>query len=381
MIGKIAPGSSVELLQFALFMHVPVLVFAPFLGDVIDRSNKVLVLILVDILRGAAVLVIPAMFYWMGNLYAFYIPAFFLAVANMLFSPAKSAAIPELFGALRLLRINAVLWGLGIVATMGGFVLGGWFFDFRTWELSFYSDGASYLISVLFLAPLFFLPRPGGTVATPRAVEPHREARWYSGVVNVSRSFHDALRLIRENRLIAFCLVGQTSLMGMVGILYVVGIAHIQSVFPPDKTIYLSAVGIAGTIGLLCGSGIAMLERKRLPANRVIAYSTLLLAAALIGLAGSETLVPIMIWTFVLGVASSPIFVICETLLQVHTPAGFRGRVFSAREVTTRSAYLLTSLLATIVTIVVTQAMIIFSIGVLLAGLGLVLLRKNYLKV
>ena len=159
MIGKIAPGSSGELFQFALASQLPILILAPLFGSLIDRSNKTAVLVIVDVVRGVIVLAVPAVYYAMGNLYAFYVTAFFLASANLLFAPAKSAVIPELFGKLPLLRLNAILWGLGIVGTLGGLLVGGWLFDFHTWELSFYTDGASYIISALFLLPLFALAR------------------------------------------------------------------------------------------------------------------------------------------------------------------------------------------------------------------------------
>ena len=113
MIGRMEPGSSVELFQFSLFIHLPALFFAPILGSIIDRSNKVAVLIGVDVVRGLVVLGIPALFHWMGSLYAFYVPVFFLSLANLLFSPAKSAVIPELFGTEKLLKINATLWSVG----------------------------------------------------------------------------------------------------------------------------------------------------------------------------------------------------------------------------------------------------------------------------
>ncbi|MFQ5512338.1 MAG: MFS transporter, partial [Candidatus Krumholzibacteriia bacterium] len=236
MIGRVAAGSSMELFQFAVFSHLPVIVFAPLFGSLIDRSNKVAMLIVVDFFRALVVLAIPTLFNAMGTLYAIYVPVFFLTLANLLFSPAKSAVIPELFGSLRLLRINSLLWGLGIVGTLAGFVIGGWLFDFRTWEMSFYTDAASYFVSVVFLLPLLTLWRaakPGGHV-------PHGEARRrYAGVTSVVRSIRDGLAQIRTNRQVAYCLITQTALFASLGALYVTGIARVQSVFPSEKTVYL----------------------------------------------------------------------------------------------------------------------------------------------
>jgi MFS family permease len=380
MIGKVAPGSSLELFQFALFSHLPILVFAPLFGSIIDRSNKVTVLIVVDIVRGFIVLAVPALFHLSGSLYAFYVPVLFLTLANLLFSPAKSAVVPELFGPLRLLRINAVLWGLGIVGALAGFVTGGWLFDFHTWEMSFYSDAVSYLVSVVFLLPLIALWR--GTERPPVEVHPRPErGRWYSGVAMIGGSVREGLVHIRNNRQVAYCLITQTALFACLGALYVVGVARVQSVFPSDKTIYLSAVASAGTVGLLAGAALATLLRRRFSSNRVIAHATLLFAVTCIGAAAARGLVALMSWTFVMGLALSPIFVITETLLQTHAPRSYRGRVFSSREVVTKTAFLAFSMVAAVLGALLGKASIMVFLGVILAGTGVVLERKDFLKV
>jgi MFS family permease len=377
MIGRIDPGNAFELFLLAVFSYVPILIFAPIFGSLIDRADKALVLIVVDVIRGVVVLFVPALFYLMGNLYAFYIPVFLLSLANLWFSPAKSAIIPEVFGERYLLQINAVLWGLGIVGTLAGFLLGGWLFDFHSWEMSFYSDGASYLVSVVFLLPLLVVSR--GIASRRRTASPAQVASDFQ-IRGIARSIRDGLGLIKDNRPVSYGLIVQMSLFASLGILYVIGIARIQSVFPPDKTIYLSAVASAGTIGLLAGSALTTLFRRWFSVNLLIALSTLVFSLAWIGVARTDTLVPMVVWALVMGVAVSPISILTETLLQVATPEAFRGRVFSTREVLTKTAFLVMSSLATLATAFITKEVIMLSIGVFLAGLGVLLASKNFLK-
>ena len=378
MIGRVAPGSSVELFQFALFIHLPILLFAPLFGRLIDRADRAVVLVVVDVFRGLIVLVIPLFYHLTGSLYAFYVTAFFLSLANLLFAPAKSAAIPEYFGRLRLLRINAILWGLGIVGTIGGFAIGGWFFDYYTWELSFYSDATSYLVSVVFLLPLLWLPRkrrPQPEAATAPVIPPNRVVGGPSG------SFREALSLIRSDKRVAYGMILQTCLMGVFGVLYVVGIARIQEVLPAGKTIYLSAVAVSGTIGLLVGSVLTEASHGRVGLGRLVSVSTVVLGLAMIGVSQSHTLAAFIAWTFLMGFFFSPIMVVSETLLQVHTPHGFTGRVFAAREVAVKIAFLATSLLATLSTVITDKWIIILVTGVLLAVIGVWVERKDYLRV
>jgi MFS family permease len=380
MIGRVAPGSTVDLFLFALFSHLPILLFAPLLGTVVDRANRALVMVLADVFRGTLVALIPLLYHRMGSMYAFYVPVFFLSLANLLFGPAKSAAIPEYFGGLRLIRINAFLWGLGIVGSIGGFAVGGWLFDYRRWELSFYADAGSYLVSVVFLLPLFAVGARSlrrsvapDTPDSPPHPSPERAP--------LASSFRDALALIRRDRRIAFGLVAQTALLGAFGVLYVAGIARVQEVLPADKTIYLSAVATSGTVGLLAGSAVAALSHSRARAGRIVSICAFILGAAMVGVSQARGLGPLMAWTFFMGLAFSPIMIVTETLLQTETPGAFRGRVFAAREVGVKMSFLGLSFLATISTAVVDKGMVILVTGVLLAVVALWVERRDFLGI
>jgi MFS family permease len=387
MIGRINAGDAVELFQLAMFSYLPTLL-APLFAGVIDRANKAMVLVVVDALRGAVVLLIPALFDIMGNLYAFYVPVFVLTLANLWFSPAKSAVIPEIFGEKYLLQINAVLWGLGIVGTMAGFLLGGWLFDFHSWRLSFYCDGASYGMSVVLMLPLLAASRRrNGSAraairADVRAISRTRRLRAlpYRVVQSLVGSLRDGLGVIRDNRPVRHGLAFQTMLFAALGMLYVLGIARVQSVFPPDKTIYLSIVATAGTVGLLAGSALATALRRWFTIRPIIIQSTVIFAASAIGIARTESLAPMSLWAGVMGLSVSPLFILTETLLQVATPQAFRGRVFSAREILTKSSFLAFSLVATAGAAVFSKEMMLVGVGVLLAGLAVLLASRDFLN-
>ncbi len=380
MIGRVAPGSTVDLFLFALFSHLPILIFAPLLGTLVDRANRALVLVLVDVFRGALVAFIPLLYHRMDSLYAFYFPVFFLSLANLLFAPAKSAAIPEYFGRLKLLRINAFLWGLGIVGTIGGFAVGGWLFDYKRWELSFYADAASYLVSVVFLLPMLGLGvRPGNGPSSDGI--PHGPVKTSATGPALAAALRDALSLIRGDRRIAYGLAAQTALLGVFGVIYVAGIARIQEVLPAGRTIYLSAVATSGTVGLLAGSAAASVLHARMRPGRMISSCTVALGIALAGVSLVRGLPALMVWTFAMGLAFSPIMIITETMLQSDTPSPFRGRVFAAREVGVKMSFLVMSFLATLSAAVVDKALLILVTGVLLAVVGLWVERKDFLRI
>jgi MFS family permease len=357
--------------------------FAPLLGTFLDKWNRAAVIAAVDFARAAMILVIPLAFGWLGSLYPVYFVVLFVSIADFLFSPARSALVPQLTTSERLLQVNAVLWGLAMAGTLGGFFLTGWFFDYRSWQDSFYVDAASYAAAGVLMLPVLWLcrsvvrrPTPAGKQAAPK-----RRPSVVESVREVGSAIKDGVTLIHQNKTIAVCLIAQSGVFAFGGVIYVIGISYIQEVFPPGKTIYLSAVTTSCLVGLLLGSWIASYFRNRTTSQRTIAVATLLSGVAVVGMGRTDTVIPMSIWAAVIGLAASPVFIFTETLLQKHSPVDFRGRVFAAREVMIKTAFLSVSALAAAVNTLVPKASILTALGLFLALLGVLLERMKWLDV
>jgi DHA3 family macrolide efflux protein-like MFS transporter len=384
LVGLVNPGSSAELLQLGLVTHTPMLLFAPLFGALLDKWNKSAVIVAVDFVRAGLVVVIPAAFTWLLSIYPVYAVVVFVSLADLLFSPARSALIPQLARRERLLQVNAVFWGLGMVGTLGGFLLTGWFFDYRSWQTSFHVDAASYVVAGLLLLPVVWLC--GSSKGAPRKAfedrpAPRRRPTVTESIREVVTAIRDGVLLIHKNKTIAVCLLTQSGVFAFGGVIYVIGISHIQEVFPQGKTIYLSAVTSCFLGGLLLGSGIAGYFRNRTTPQRTIAVAALLTGVAVVGMGRTDTVVPMSIWAAVIGLAASPVFIFTETLLQKHSPDDFRGRVFSAREVMIKAAFLASTVIATAVNALVSKAAILTASGLFLALLGVLLERLRWFDV
>jgi ENTS family enterobactin (siderophore) exporter len=197
----------------------------------------------------------------------------------------------------------------------------------------------------------------------------------------VAGSIQDGFRLIRQNNIIAISLIAQSCVFGIGGIIYVIGLSHIQEVFPPGKTIYLSVVSVCLLVGLLLGSWIAGYFRNRTTSARTIAVASLVSGVAVVGVGRTDTLIPMCIWTAIIGLATSPVFIFTETLLQRHSPDNFRGRVFATREVMIKAAFLATSAVATGINTIVSKSVILMAVGLFLALLGVLLERMKWLDI
>lgn len=377
MVGLVDPGSSTALLGISICMHLPMLLCAPLFGALLDRWNRSGVIVTVDIIRAALIVTIPPLFGWTGSIYSIYFPVVFIAVADLMFSPARSALIPALTEPKHLLHVNAVFWGLGIVGTLFGFVLGGWLFDYRTWQSSFNTNAAAYALAGIIMLPVLLLHREGRTkrdASAPRLSFPE-------SVHEVVRSIRDGVLLIRGNYHVAVCLVTQTVTFALGGVMYVIAIARIQGLFPPGKTIYLSVITTCLLVGLLVGSWIASFFKNRTTTQRTIAVASLLSGVSIAGIARTETIIPLSIWATILGLSISPVFIFTETLLQKNIPDDFRGRVFSTREVLIKVAFLGSAVVATAVSALISKAAILTAIGLFLALLGVALERTKWLNI
>jgi MFS family permease len=376
MVGILAPGSSTELLKLNLFMQVPMLVFTPLVGTLLDRWSKSEAILGSCVVRAALLLAVAPLFQWSGSLYSLYGLAVLLSIADLVFGPARSALLPEVVPRDRLLPTNAVLWILGVVGTLGGFLVAGWLFDFRSWQSCFYANSLTYLAAALLMLPVAIVhgrtrpTRPAGQDLTgPLA-----------SVRLVARSIADSVRLIRADQRIAVSLGTQSALFAMGGILAVIAIARIQEVAPNAEAFFLSIIAASLVLGMIVSSALSGLFRDRVSVQRTVSVATLVAGVAITGVGRTETLVSLCLWSSLLGMSISPVFIVTETMIQHQSPNEYLGRVFAAREALIKSAYIAAAAIATGVNAVVSKSAILVSLGLFLALLGVVLERTQWLK-
>lgn len=374
MLSLLAPGSSVELLKLTIFSQLPILLLTPVAGALIDRWNKPFAIFAASLMRAILLLGVPFAFNRTGTLYAFYVAAAVLAVFDLMFAPARSALLPEIVPAERLLPTNAVFWALGIVGTLLGFVGGGWLFDYFSWHASFYADSILYVGAAMLMVPVVIAHRSPPAPVRPPGPPVRREIAFFT------RSIRDAIALLRESREIRASLLVQAGLFAVGGVLSVIAIARVQEVAPPGKTIYLSEIAAAFIVGLIVGSALAGLFREQAAVDRTVSVGTLLAGVAIAGMGRTETLIPLSIWAGVLGISMSPVFIVTETTMQHRSPPAFTGRVFAAREALIKAAYIAAAALGTGLNSFIPKTAILVGLGLFLALFGVILERVSWLK-
>ena len=374
MLGLLAPGSSLEMLKLTLFSQIPMLLFTPVAGSLIDRWNKPAAILGACLARALLLLAVPAAYDRAGSIYAFFAAAFVLSIFDLIFAPARSALLPEVVPAERLLSTNAVFWTLGIAGTMVGFVGGGWVFDFFSWRTSFYTNSIVYVMAAALMVPVLIRHHPpvrsGPAVRVPLRTE----------IAFFSRSVRDAVELLRQSRELRSSLTVQAGVFAVGGILSVIAISHVQEISTAGSALFLAEIGAALILGLVAGAFLAGWYRGRSLPERTVSVGTLTCGVAIAGLGRAETLVPMSIWAGLLGASLSPVFIVTETLMQHQSPRQFTGRVFAAREAFIKAAYIAAAVVATGVNALVSKSAILVGLGLFLALLGVILERTKWLR-
>jgi MFS family permease len=373
MVGLLAPGSSLDLLKLTLFSQVPILVFTPLAGALIDRWNKPLTILAACVCRAVILLAVPAMYLRTHSLDTFFAAACAMAFFDLLFAPARSALLPEVVSPERLLGANAAFWTLGVVGTLLGFVGGGWLFDAYSWQTSFHADAILYVLAAALMLPLAFMRRfPRPTLATRASLR--------DGLAYLRTSARDVLSLMRESRELRASLLAQTGLFAVGGLLSIVAVARIQEVAPDGSASFLSRIGASFIGGLIVGAFTALPFRDTRVPERTVSVGAMVAGVAITGLGRTTALAPMCMWAALLGASISPVFVVTETLMQKASPRQFTGRVFAARESLIKAAYIAAAVLSTVLDAVVGKTRLMVGMGLFLALLGVILERTGWLK-
>jgi DHA3 family macrolide efflux protein-like MFS transporter len=360
LINRFEENPGLTLSKVYLAMYLPIFVLAPLIGVLIDRLNKRWVLVLTDIVRGLLVIIIPPLYIGTGSFLPVLGIVFLLATGNLFFLPAKSGLIPEIVPENRLVRINSTLWIAGIVGVIGGFLGGGLIFDYLSWPTCFYLDGLTYFLSAALLVAVA-LHKPEDT-----APASHIERRTPSLVSAV----REGIRGMKDNPEILGPLGYQALVFFAAGGFSVLAIVLIKRASPPDSSLGLSAVGLAVGLGMAVGSIIA----NRLPTEsqrrrRFEALFFALFVPSTAAIAGGG-LILISAGAFTAGLSAAPIMIVSESQLQRTILSSMRGRIFSFREILTRSLFLLSAFLFTWLGEFADKGLLMFMLGLFLALSG-----------
>ncbi len=310
---------------------IPSILLGSVAGVFVDRWNRRWTMIGANIARGLLLLLLLT-FRSTEQVWVVYVVAFFESVANLFFSPANNALLPQLVTKDELVTANS-LDALGEnVARIIGPALGGALLAASGLAAVALIDVGSYLIG----AGLIYLikePKPAAEEGQIAEIDRSIKMEW----VNFWRDWIGGLRLVSQRRPLSYAFIATgVALIGdsIMGVLLVVFVQDVVGVGAQEFGWILTARGVGGVLG---GLIIARVGPRFKPKN-LLAYGMAGAGAVLIIMVQFPILPVVLTSAVLVGLPVMAMMIAGQTWLQVHAEDQYRGRVFGAFE--TYSAFM-----------------------------------------
>jgi MFS family permease len=299
-------------------------------GPIADRFPRVRVMVVADAVRCAAVasLLLPQGLHW-SHVVAV---AAILGTFRSIFHPAMMASVPSLVDERDLPVANGVLSATFHLAIMVGPAVGGILVATVGSNGAFAFNAASFAASAVLLIGLRLsshVPITRGSNRFRPLVDLREGARFVFGS-RIARTITLVMGLS------LFLLAVQSSFQ----------LAFVGQVLSPTgdrstRAAIIAAMVSAFGAGMVLGSVITPWLAARVAPRWLFATATAIVGIAFGAASQLEAVVPVVLAWGVAGLCGGVVNVLYETLLQVVTPDGLRGRVFATVESTSEGAYVL----------------------------------------
>lgn len=341
--------------------YLPFSLVGPFTGPFIDRFSRRSMLAGSKVVMTAITLLLVPATSWPE-------PVLLVLVVtnvsiNRFFHAAKNAVIPSLVETDRYLLANAISTTTGMVAALGGAVIGGPVADALSPEVVLVA-AAACMAGSAFLA---------GTIHLPRG-----EKRGLSGIVSELREnvrdVGEGLRVLVRSAQATYGVVAIWSMRALLGLVLLAALVLLRARFDIGATGFSSiwaALAVGGFVGAILVTPVArrLGYRGVAPASMVVAG-----VAALAGgpIASLAALLPTV---FLGGMAMSATKIASDTLVQRGVPDHYRGRAFTVYDLGYNGAFVVAGLIPTAL------RPLLGDLGVVVLTGGLALLAAGLLMV
>jgi MFS family permease len=314
-------GSATAVAWMMIVQFLPVAIFGPLAGVVVDRVNRRRLMIATDLVRGALILTL-LFIQRPDQVWIAYVVMAVAVGAQAFFEPARTATIPNVTAPQDLLAANALssaTWSamLALGASIGGLVTA-----LAGRNVAFVVNALSFFASAAFIARTRY-------DATPPAAP---KAEGFLALTGIG-DFVEGVRYVRQRSHVAalmFVKAGWGLAGGVLLLLTIFG----QRVFPlaggsaAGIGVLYAARGVGAGLGPIALRWIIGQQPKRL--RRTIGPAYFMVGVFYIALAWAPSLWVAALCVLCAHFGGSILWVFSTVLLQMEVPDRFRGRVFAA---------------------------------------------------
>lgn len=355
-IMALSEGSAFAVGTFLACQALPLIVFGPLAGVLVDRWDKRRTMVVCDIIRAIIIASVP----FLGDARLVYVAVFLLALVSTVFGPSIMATVPELLGRRQeILVANSLMYSTKFLTDILGFTLAATIIVATGPKLAFLMDGFTFLISAALIM------RITTVIAIPPAKKLNLAGVWDD--LRAGIGYH------RDNPAVLSLLicfsVGVLAMGGMNALL----IVAIDRLVGAGDFWYGYLMAVQGVTMFSTTLAIARWCQK-VPRQMLILPGFFLTGLCALALSINTSLeLSFVIYAF-LGVANTAFLVPSIAWIQELVPFQFRGRVTALRNMVLNLAavgsYLVFGWLADLPDWGVTPAMAITGLLLILTAIG-----------
>jgi len=254
----ILSAGPVEAAILAALSLAPVILSGLFGGGFVERSNKLRLMVAMDLIRFTAVIAAPIAWYFQALSFPLLcILAAVCGLASALFANADVSILPRLVGKDQLVEANSRLQSTESIAELTGPGVAGVLIDLLTAPVAIIVDAMTFLWSAFWL---FRIPKEAGSASELAKVETMEQAARPSAIAALRDDFVIGFRAIAQRPpLIATALsVGVFYLTaGAFGALYTIFMLRDLGLSPSFMGIIISVGGASALLGSLTARPLA----------------------------------------------------------------------------------------------------------------------------
>ncbi len=287
---------------------LPAVLISPYAGSLIDRHNKVTIMMLADFSRLIIVLIFSYLYYinvldtkWLV------LGTIFISLASAFFNPASYAILPTLVHEDEITQANAIgqisgsassvigpLFGSALIATLGV-------------TKAFMGAGVLFLISVLFLLNIKDITYTVKKISTPILED-------IKAGFQLVKRYAIVHKMILKMAIVNFFFSSLTIIVPIMAKADVKEIAYL-----------MSAIGA----GMLAGSLFLSSVKLKLKPNIILSATFVAIGGAFIAAGFTPQLIPLLIEMFIMGFMLNIFNITLIAIYQIRLPRASLGKIMS----------------------------------------------------
>jgi MFS family permease len=332
ILGSYYSQSTFVFSGLAIFITLPSILFSPISGIIADKINRKKIMITIEILRALIVFLIPFIFIKFKSIILIYFLIFLLYSLTLPFNNAKMASIPQMVN--NIYTANAFLNITGRLSIALGILFGGVIVDlyiwkklgFEGWQIAFYIDSLTYLISAFIIAFITFEEQKKNNFEFQEIIEEEK-----SFLKKIIDDFKFGLEYISKDKFLSFVFKCIILTMLIISISYNVYLPYFQQ----NLGFGTKGIGIVGGflgIGFIIGSSLFPIIAKKLGEIKIIIISHIIFPILFVLSLFVSNFFVLMLLFLIGGFILSNLLISYDTFIQAVSDDSIRGRLFSFKE-------------------------------------------------